>query len=79
MTKTALKMELYQAIDSIEDEKFLTAIHTILSQKLQEYSNSLNSEQEAEIEKRIAAFKSGESKTHTWHQAKKIIRSRLNK
>jgi hypothetical protein len=77
MTRTALKKELHQAIDHIEDEQFLNAIYTILSNKLNEFEYVLTKEQELELDRRIAAHKSGESKSYSWAEAKKLIKSKI--
>jgi putative addiction module component (TIGR02574 family) len=79
MTRTTLKKELHQAIDNIQDEQFLKAIYTILSEKMSEYHYSLSRDQEAELDRRIAAHKSGESKSYSWPQAKKLIKSAIKK
>jgi len=39
----------------------------------------LNKEQEAELDRRIAAHKSGESKSYSWAEAKMLIKTKIKK
>ena len=79
MTATALKKELIKAIDNINDAGFLQAVYTIVNEKSHEHGHDLSAEQWTEIERRRKAYKSGKSKTYSWDETKKMMRSSLKK
>ncbi len=79
MTATTLKKELIKAIDNISDAGFLQAVYTIVNEKSREEEYDLSPEQWAEIERRRKNYISGKSKTYTWEETKKMMRSTLRK
>lgn len=79
MTTVGLKRNIHEAVEKIDDPEFLKAVYTILAEKLVDYNYALTPAQEAEIDKRIAAYKSGKSKSYGWLQAKKVIQTKLKK
>lgn len=75
MNKNSIKKELHQAIDSIRDDETLKAFHTILVEKLAHYDYDLSADQQAEVKKRIAKHKAGLTKSYTWSQVKRLVKS----
>ena len=76
MTTIAIKKEMHQAIDVINDTSFLKAIYTLLNEKSKEYNFELNSEQKKELEKRQKSHRSGKSKSYSFAEVKKYALSR---
>ena len=79
MTATTLKKEQIKAIDNISDAGFLQAVYIIVNEKSREEEYALSPEQWAEIERRRKNYKNGKSKTYTWEETKKMMRSTLRK
>ncbi len=75
----SIKKELIKAIDSIYDANFLQAVYTIVNEKSREDEYELSAEQWSEIENRRKDYKGGKSKTYTWEETKKMMRTTLKK
>lgn len=72
MTTTLLKKKLTKAINEIEDEQFLEALHTIVSSKQEdEMIYELSAAQKKELDKRKANHLSGKSRSYSWAEVKK--------
>ena len=69
MTKALLKQNITKQISKIEDENFLQAVYTIVSNKADE-SFELDDTMKKELDTRKENHKSG-SKSYTWQQVKK--------
>ncbi|MGE5108159.1 MAG: addiction module protein [Sphingobacteriales bacterium] len=77
MTTTLLKKKLTNAINKIEDAQFLEALHTIVSSKQEdEMIYELSTPQKKELDRRLADYKSGKSKTYTWEEVKSSLLKR---
>lgn len=74
MTKTLLKQSITNEIGKIEDENFLKAVYTIVSNKADE-SFELDDTIKKELDTRKANHKKG-SKSYTWQQVKKAALAR---
>jgi hypothetical protein len=79
VTTIALKRELIKAIDGIEDSKFLAAVYTIINEKSREEAYDLTNAQWKEVERRRKAYKSGQRKTYTLAETKKMMLATLKK
>ena len=77
MTAITLKKQLHSAIDNINDSEFLEAVYKIISAKNDEAEYSISDNDWAEIERRRKLHKSGESKSYSWTEAKKIVIKQL--
>ena len=81
MTTTAIKSNIYKALENIEDPKFLKAVFEIVSTKVE--SNEfyeLTDEQKAMLDAREKEYKQAKGKSYSWEETKKIIRNKkLNK
>jgi len=74
MTTTLIKKKLTTAINKIDDNDFLQALHTIVNAKKEEEAiYELSPAQKKELDKRQARHQSGESKSYSWAAAKKSL------
>ncbi len=74
MTTTLIKKKLAQAISEIDDSDFLQALHTIVSSKKEEDAiYQLSPVQKKELDKRQTSHKSGQSKSYSWAEVKKVL------
>ena len=77
MTATLLKKKLTRAINEIDDTRFLEALHTIVSSKQEEeLVYELSAAQKKELDRRLANYKSGKSKTYSWEEVKHSLLKR---
>ncbi|MBI2730851.1 MAG: addiction module protein [Sphingobacteriales bacterium] len=77
MTTTLLKKKLTKAINEIEDEQFLKALDTIVSSKQEdEMIYELSAAQKKELDKRLANYKAGKTKTYSWEEVKATLLKR---
>lgn len=74
MTKTLLKQSIAKQIGKIEDENFLKAVYTIVTNKADE-SFELDDAMKKELNTRKENHKKG-SKSYTWQQVKKTALTR---
>ncbi|MBI1782906.1 MAG: addiction module protein [Sphingobacteriales bacterium] len=70
MTTTLLKKKLTEAISKIEDEQFLEALHTIITSRQEEELYELSAAQQKELDRRLASYKAGKTKTYSWEEVK---------
>jgi putative addiction module component (TIGR02574 family) len=73
MKSTELKQELHGYIEQADDE-ILRAIKTLVKPSIANIK--LTKEQKVELEKRKKAHLSGKSKSYTWEQTEKMIKSK---
>lgn len=73
MKSTALKQELHGYIEQADD-KILQAIKTLVKPSLQVIK--LSKAQKEELDKRKKAHLAGESKSYSWEQTEKMIKSK---
>lgn len=72
MTTTLIKKKLTSAINEIDDNDFLQALHTIVNAKKEEDAiYQLSPAQKRELDKRQARHRSGNSKSYSWAATKK--------
>ena len=76
MTTTSIKKEIHKAVDSIDDGTFLKAVYTILWKKIKADPFELTPTHKAMLDSREQKHSNGESKSYTWNETKKIIRTR---
>ncbi|HRG81839.1 MAG TPA: hypothetical protein PLO99_04940 [Chitinophagaceae bacterium] len=77
MTTALIKKKLTQAINEIDDAAFLSALHTIVDTKMEEYRiRELSAVQKNELEERKARYKTGKNKTYTLSSLKKALISK---
>ncbi len=77
MTTALIKKKLTQAINEIDDAAFLSALHTIVENKMDEYRiRELSAFQKNELEERKANYKTGKSKSYTLTSLKKALISK---
>jgi hypothetical protein len=77
MPTLSLKEELHKAIDNIQDDQYLLAIHALLVDKLSSNQWTLSEVQSAEIKRRVSEHEIGQVKGYNWTEAKKLIQNRL--
>jgi putative addiction module component (TIGR02574 family) len=75
MKTSALKKEIYQAIDNIKDNEILEAVYTILKRTVvyEEEATELTTAQKKELDKRLADHKAGKLKYYTIDEVKKAV------
>ncbi len=73
MSTSLLKKKIHKTIDNIDDESFLSAVYTILKEKIGEYPTEFSNEQKAIIDARLQQFEEGETTLYKWSEAKSII------
>ena len=66
MTKALLKQSITKQIGKIEDENFLKAVYTIVSNKAEEAFFELNNKMKKELDARKENHKKGISKSYSW-------------
>ena len=77
MTSLALKKNIHQAIDEIEDEIFLQAVYTIVSSKVEDVKEyELNDEQLHILEERRTKYLSGQGQSYSWDEVKKRLKKK---
>lgn len=79
MKATAIKKEMHNAIDLIEDTDFLKAVRLILHEKSKEYEYELGAEELKELEHLKKQHKAGKSKSYTMAEVRKHAHSKLKK
>lgn len=77
MTVAQHKIQLAQKVLQTEDKNILNTIELIFNQE-DEYCD-LTKEQKNEIDKRMADYESGNAKTYSFDQVKKIVRKGFKK
>ena len=71
-----IREELHKIIDQVESDQVLRAVYTLLEKEVREDIDfKLSPEQEAELDRRAALHRSGESKSYSWEESLKKIRS----
>ena len=78
MTKALLKQNISNEISRIEDENFLKAIYTIVSNKAEETFFELDDKMKKELDARKENHKKGTSKSYSWQSVKKAAISRAS-
>lgn len=74
MTTAHIKKKLTQAINEIDDAAFLSALHTIIDNKIdEERIRVLSAVQKNELEERKARYKTGKRKSYTLQTLKKAL------
>lgn len=74
MTTTLIKKKLTSAINEIDDNDFLQALHTIVNAKKEEDAiYQLTPPQKRELDKRQARHRSGDSKSYSWAAIKRSL------
>ena len=74
MTTAHIKKKLTQAINEIDDAAFLSALHTIIDNKIdEERIRVLSAVQKNELEERKARYKTGKRKAYTLQTLKKAL------
>ncbi len=71
MTKTLLKQNITKVISEIEDETFLQAVYTIVSNKADNKGFEIDDELKKELDLRKENHKKGISKSYSWQSVKK--------
>lgn len=79
MKVTAIKKELHQAIDVIDDTHFLKAIGLLLQQKSKEYVYELSDEEKEELDALRKQHKAGKSKSYSVDEVRKLALAKLKK
>ena len=81
MKTSALKKEIYLAIDNTKDNEILEAIITILKRTVveDETPGELSPAQIKELNKRLADHKAGKLKYYTLDEVKKIVSKAFKK
>jgi len=77
MSKTILKKELHNAIDSIEDDDLLEAVYTILNNSVHQYE--LTKGQRKELKIRLAELDKVEEQSLPYKKSLKEIREKIKK
>ena len=79
MTTTAIKSNIYKALENIEDAKFLKAVFEIVSTKAESVDfYELTDEQKKILDERDKEYKQGKGKSYSWEETKKMIRNKKN-
>ena len=78
MTKAILKQNISNEISRIEDENFLKAVYTIVSNKAEEAFFELDNKMKEELDARKENHKKGISKSYSWQSVKKAATSRTS-
>ncbi len=74
MTTLLIKKKLTKAINDIEDPDFLSALHTIVRNKMEEeHISALSAAQKKELDKRKQSHKKGLSKSYSLTELKKSL------
>ena len=77
MTTTILKKKLTKAINEIDDAGLLQAVYTILEKQLESQPEyALTSTQKKELDRRMANYKAGRTKSYPWEEVKKNLLNR---
>ena len=81
MKTSALKKEIYQAIDNTKDNEILEAVYTILKRTVvnEEEATELTTAQKKELDKRLADHKAGKLKYYTIDELKKAVFKSIKK
>ncbi len=79
MKATAIKKDMYQAIDVIEDKDFLKAVYLILNEKSREYQYELKDEDKEELDRLKKQNKAGKLKSVSLEQIRKNAFSKVRK
>ena len=80
MTTTALKKEIYNAIDNTKDNEILEAVYTILKRTvIEDEPIDLSASQKKELDKRLTDHKSGRLKYFTIDEVKKAVSKAVKK
>lgn len=79
MTKTTLKKKIVDCVESIEDEKILEAVYTLLNINVEHNDYELSKEDIAIIESRRKAILKGTEKTFTVKEVKNRLLKNLRK
>ncbi len=77
MTKTLLKQNITKVINEIEDETFLQAVYTIVSNRADNTGFEINDELKKELDLRKENHKEGISKSYSWQSVKKSALGRI--
>ncbi len=77
MTVAQHKIQLAQKVLQTEDKNILNTIELIFNQEDEHYD--LTKEQKNEIDRRMADYESGNAKTYSFDQVKKIVRKGFKK
>ncbi len=73
MTASALKKEIKNAIEAIDDKRILEAVYILLNNNVQRNSYFISDADMRLVEEREAEYKSGKTKTYTVEEVKKKI------
>lgn len=79
MKSTAIKKEIHNAIDIIDDKDFLKAIHLLLSEKSKQYTYDLNEDEKKELDSMRKEYKAGKIKTYTVAEVRTHAYSKLKR
>lgn len=77
MTSSAIRNNIYKALENIDDSKFLKAVFEIVSEKAESsHFFELNDKQKALLDEREQEYIQGKGKNFNWQEAKKMIRGK---
>ena len=77
MTTTTLKKSIHKYVDKINDEEYLSGLHTLLINKAKEDEQPYSSELIAMLEEREARYKRGETTLLDWEDVRDRLRKKL--
>jgi uncharacterized protein (DUF2249 family) len=76
MKKQSIRKSLHKFIDTIEDPHYLKVIHDLVSLKAGENIPLITEHEKAILDERIKRHQNGESKSYSWEEVKKGLRSK---
>ena len=75
MSTSELKLSIFELLSSTKNSKVLGAIYEILSSDSKGKRFTLSTIQQKEIDRRIKNHESGKSKSYSWEEVKRKVRS----
>jgi putative addiction module component (TIGR02574 family) len=76
MSTAELKLSIANLLGSTKNSKLLDVIYEILLSEKQEKGFQLSATMEKDLQRRIAKHKSGKSKSYSWEEVKRNIKSK---
>ena len=76
MSTSELKTSIVQLLQTTGDNRVLRVVHDILLSGKEGKAFKLSQSQEQELDKRRADHKAGRSRSYTWEEVRKNVRSR---
>jgi hypothetical protein len=79
MSASALKKDIYRAVDNIDDENFLKVVYLLLNEKSKEFEYEFSAAEKKELDNLHKLHKAGKSKSYTMDEVRKHAHSKLKK